>query len=57
MVELHLFVVEGQGEENGSCDVVVCGDKYDGPERETETCTVVLEVSVIDKNEGRLEEN
>ena len=31
MVELHLLVVEGQGEGNGANDVMVCHDCNDGP--------------------------
>ena len=47
VVQLHLFVVQSQCEEDRTGDVVVSCDCDNGPEREAQTGTVILKVSVI----------
>ena len=56
VVELHLLVVEGQREEDRAGDVVVCCHSDDGPEDQSEADTVVLEVSVVDHDQGWVEQ-
>ena len=56
MVELHLLVVEGQREENRAGDIVICCHGYNGPEGQSKADTVVLEVSVVDHDQGWVEQ-
>ena len=52
MVELHLLVVQGEGEHGGGQEVAAPQYGRHGEEQEAEAGRVILEVSVVYEDEG-----